>query len=82
MSDALYQGGWLRPFNVNDDFNRESVAIEVDTSLRSKRLLRFLERLKAECELPDMLRVDYGPEFVGLVFVGWCQDKGAFIDYM
>jgi putative transposase len=32
MSDALYQGGRFRLFNVIDDFNREAVGIEVDTS--------------------------------------------------
>jgi putative transposase len=64
---------------VNDDFNRESVAIEVDTSLRSERLVRVFERLKAERGLPDMLRVDNGPEFMGQVFVDWCQANGVII---
>lgn len=82
MSDALYQGSRFRLFNVNDDFNRESVAIEVDTSLRSERLVRVFERLKAERGLPDMLRVDNGPEFLGQVFVDWCQSNGVFIDYI
>ena len=40
MSDARYQGGRFRLFNVLDEFNRESVAIEVDNSLRSDRLAR------------------------------------------
>jgi len=71
MSDALYQGSRFRLFNVNDDFNRESVVIGVDTSLRSERLVRVFERLKIECGLPDILRVDNGPEFLGLVFVDW-----------
>lgn len=71
MSDALYQGSRFRLFNVNDDFNRESVVIGVDTSLRSERLVRVFERLKIECGLPDILRVNNGPEFLGLVFVDW-----------
>jgi len=82
MSDALYQGSRFRLFNVNDDFNRESVAIEIDTSIRSERLVRVFERLKAERGLPDMLRVDNGPEFLGQVFVDWCQTNGIFIDYI
>jgi hypothetical protein len=59
----------FRLFNVNDDFNRESVTIEVDTSLRSERLGRVFERIEAEHGLPDMLRVDNGPEFMGQVFM-------------
>ena len=82
MSDALYQGSRFRLFNVNDDFNRESVAIEVDTSLRSERLVRVFERLKSEGGLPGMLRVDNGPEFLGQVFVDWCQSNGVFIDHI
>jgi putative transposase len=82
MSDALYQGSRFRLLNVNDDFNRESVAIEVDTSLRAERLVRLFERLKVERGLPDMLRVDNGPEFLGQVFVDWCQANGVLIDYI
>ena len=67
---------------MNDDFNRESVAIEVDTSLRAERLVRVFERLKFERGLPDMLRVDNGPEFLGQVFAGWCQANGVLIDYI
>jgi putative transposase len=82
MSDALYRGARFRLFNVNDDLNRESVTIEIDTSLRSERLIRVFERLKAERGLPDMLRVDNGPEFLGQVFVDWCRENSSFIDYV
>lgn len=82
MSDALYQGSKFRLLTVIDDFNREAVAIEVDTSLRSERLVRVFERLKTERGLPDMLRVDNGPEFLGQVFVNWCQANGIFINYI
>lgn len=58
MSDALYQGSKFRLFTLIDDYNREAVEIEVDTSLRAERLVRVFERLKDERGLPDMLRVD------------------------
>ena len=64
MSDALYHGTRFRTFNIIDDFNREALAIEVDTSLRAERVIRVLARLKAERELPYMIRVDNGPEFL------------------
>jgi putative transposase len=53
MSDAQCQGSRFRLFNVNDDFNREAVAIEVDTSLRAERLIRAFERLSlsAACRI-------------------------------
>jgi len=82
MSDSLYRGARFRVFNVIDDYNREALAMEVDTSLRSARLVRVFERLKETRGLPDVLRTDNGPEFLGSVFVDWCQDNGIFIDYI
>jgi putative transposase len=40
MADALWSGRRFRTFNVNDDFNRESLRIEIDTSLPSARVIR------------------------------------------
>ena len=82
MSDALYRGPRFRTFNVLDDFNREALAIEIDTSLTSLRLIRVLEQLAEERGLPDTLRTDNGPEFLGTEFVEWCTDNGVFIDYI
>lgn len=45
MADALWSGRRFRTFNVNDDFNRESLRIEVDTSLPSARVIRALDEL-------------------------------------
>ena len=82
MSDGLYDGTRFRTFNVLDDFNREALAIEIDTSLPSARLVRVFEQLKEERGLPDVLRTDNGPEFLGAVFVDWCKHHGIFIDYI
>jgi len=82
MSDALYHGPRFRTFNVMDDFNREALHIEIDTSLPSRRLVRVFEQLKEERGLPDILRTDNGPEFLGEVFTDWCDENGIWIDYI
>jgi len=82
MSDALYRGPRFRTFNVIDDYHREAVAIEIDTSLRASRLLRVLERLHQERGLPDVLRVDNGPEFLAQEFVDWMKDHGVLMHYI
>jgi putative transposase len=82
MSDSLYDGTRFRTFNVLDDFNREALAIEIDTSLTGVRLLRVFEQLQAQRGLPDILRVDNGPQFLGATFTEWCADHGIFIDYI
>jgi putative transposase len=82
MSDSLYARGRFRTFNVIDDFNRESLAIEVDTSLTAKRLIRIFAVLKEIRGLPDVLRVDNGPEFTSGEFAAWAEDNGMFIQYI
>lgn len=39
MADALWAGRRFRTFNVSDDFNRESLRIEIYTSLPSQRVI-------------------------------------------
>jgi len=82
MSDALYTGTRFRTFNVIDDFNREAIAIEVDTSLTAKRLIRVFERLRITRGLPEVLRVDNGPEFLSGEFVSWAESVGMLIHYI
>lgn len=64
MSDALCRGSRFRMINVLDDINREALAIEIDISLTSGRLVKVFEQLKDERNLPHLLRTDNGPEFL------------------
>ena len=47
MSDSLYSGRRFRTVNIIDDFNRESLAIEIESSLPTTRVIRVLERIAA-----------------------------------
>ena len=58
MSDSLQDSRKVRLFNVMDDFNRESLAIEADTSLPTLRVIRELERLVAGRGKPANLRME------------------------
>ena len=82
MSDSLYAGKRFRTFNVIDDYNREVLAIEIDTSITAKRLIRVFERLRKERGLPHLLRVDNGPEFLSGAFVVWAEQAGMMIGYI
>lgn len=48
MSDALMCGRRFRKFNVVDDLNRESLAIEVDLNLPAPRVIRVLDRIPSQ----------------------------------
>ena len=45
MHDQLADGRTVRLLNVNDDFNRELLAIEIDFSLAAERVKRNLDRV-------------------------------------
>ena len=66
MADALWSGRRFRTFNVMDDFNREGLRIEIDTSLPSGRVTRVLDELVELRGRPQWLRLDNGPELVSL----------------
>jgi len=74
MHDSLWDGRCYRLLNVIDDYNREILAIEADTSLPVLRLIRVLERLKESRGLPQIIRVDNGPEFISQKLDYWCKE--------
>lgn len=77
MSDALWSGRRFRTFNVNDDFNRESKKIEVDTSLPSARVIRDLDELVELRGAPKRRRLDNGPELISRALKQWAKDHGV-----
>ncbi len=73
ITDSLWDGTRFRLLNVMDDFNREALAIEADTSLPSLRVVKVLDRLKEFRGLPEMIRVDNGPEFISRNLDQWSK---------
>ena len=80
MSDSLTDGRSFRLLNVIDDFNRESLAIEVDTSLPSLRVIRVLEKLVTQRGCPSNIRCDNGPEFISHKLEEWCSHESRKIN--
>lgn len=82
MSDALTDGRKFRTFNLLDDFNREVLAVEADTSLPAKRVVRVLERVIWERGKPSFIRVDNGPEFISSTLEAFCKDQGITLQFI
>lgn len=82
MSDALTDGRKFRTFNLIDDFNRELLAVEADTSLPAKRVVRVLERVIWERGKPESIRVDNGPEFISSTMEAFCKDQGIHLQFI
>ena len=82
MSDSLQSGRTFRTFNVIDDFNREALAIEIDTSLPSGRVVRVLETIAAWRGYPQRLRVDNGPELISQRLASWAEKSDVLLDFI
>ncbi len=82
MSDSLADGRRFRTLNIIDDFNREVLAIEIDTGISSERVTRTLNYLSESRGLPKEIRVDNGPEFISNHFANWCLENKITIKYI
>jgi putative transposase len=82
MSDALACGRKFRTLNVLDDFNRESLAIEIDYSLPAERVVRVLEQVALSRGFPAFIRVDNGPELISQRLLDWAEQHGITINHI
>lgn len=82
MSDSLWDGRKYRLLNIVDDYNRQVLAMEVDLSLPALRVVRVLEYLKEFRGLPQMIRVDNGPEFISHTLDEWCRQHEISLTYI
>ena len=82
MADALWSGRKFRTFNVIDEFNREGLRIEVDTSLPAARVIRALNELVEVRGAPLSIRLDNGPEFIAHALAEWAKSKGIALNHI
>ena len=76
MVDALWSGRRFRTVNVIDDFNREALRIEIDTSLPAQRVVRAPDELIELRGKPVALRLDHGPELISEEPRKWARRYG------
>lgn len=82
MHDQLSDGRSIRLLNVNDDFNRESLAIEIDFSLPAERVKRTLDRIIEWRGKPNSIRCDNGPEYISHVLKIWAKKNKIKLSYI
>ena len=82
MHDQLDNGRSFRLFNVIDDFNREGLAIEVDFSLPSERVVRTLNQIIEWRGKPKQIRSDNGPEYISSVLATWAEKHGVELKFI
>jgi len=82
IHDACDSGRKLKLLTLLDEFTRESLAIEVATSIRAERVIEVLQPLFAQRGRPEFLRSDNGPEFVAHKLKAWLAETGTQTHYI
>lgn len=82
MRDNLQSGRTFRTFNVIDDFNREALSIEIDTSLPAARAVRVLDTIASWRGYPQRLRLDNGPELISKKLASWAKAHDVVLDFI
>lgn len=82
MSDALFNSRRFRTLNIIDDYNRESIWIEIGLSIGAIHMTDLLEWIVKERGKPKAIRTDNGPEFTSSVFTNWCHRHRIEIRYI
>jgi putative transposase len=73
MSDSLSNDRTFRTLNIIDDYNREVLWIEIDTSLPSERVVRTLDMIASWRGYPKQIRLDNGPELISQKMAQWAE---------
>lgn len=82
MHDVLADGRRIRLFTLVDDYSRECLAIEVDTSLSGQRISRLLEALRLADRLPGTIVCDNGTEFTSKAMLKWSLNTGVKLNFI
>ena len=79
LSDALADGRSFRTLTIVDDFTKVSPAIEVDTSISGRRVIRVLERAIQSRGKPQTIVTDSGPDFTCIALDAWARVQGIHL---
>jgi putative transposase len=82
VCDAVAGGRTICVLSVVDNFTRECLALETDTSFGSQRVIRALEEIIAGRGTPVALRMDNGPQFTSRRFLAWCLERKVATNYI
>jgi putative transposase len=83
VHDTLQNNRRIRTLNVVDDFTREALVIEVDTSINGERVARVLDRIADERGgYPKTIVLDNGTELTSLAMLAWSARTRVQLHYI
>jgi putative transposase len=76
MQDTTEDNRKIRILNIIDDFTRESIGLEVDSSIPGQRVAHVLERTGLiRGKIAESIVCDNGPELTGMALSKWAYNK-------
>lgn len=82
VHDTCANGQRLKILTLTDEFTRESLAIEVATTIRAARVVTVLAQVFGRHGAPAYLRSDNGPEFVAQAVQRWLRAQQVQTAYI
>jgi len=82
LHDSLEYGRKIRVLNVIDDFSREAIAVEADSSHSGECVVAVLEELIWSRGKPLAIRIDNGPEFISKCLSSWSNERNIEMKYI
>jgi putative transposase len=82
VHDTLERGRRFRTLNIVDDFTRECLAIEVDTSLSGSRVARVLDEIATKRGFPQAIVMDNGTELTSIAMACWARDRQVRLHFI
>ena len=82
LYDAVAGGRTICVLSVVDNFTRECLALETDTSFGTQRVTRVLDDVIARRGSPKALRMDNGPQLTSRHFLAWCVERKITTNYI
>ena len=75
--DEAVSGRKLKMLTLIDEYTRECLAVEVDTSITSLKVRQILERVCMKRGFPNAIRSDNGSEFIGRSVGEWLSTNNV-----
>ncbi len=82
MRDNLSDGRSIKLLSVVDEYTRKCFRIEVDTSINGVRVTRILNEIAKAQELPEIIIIDNGPEFISNALDAWACQRGVKLTFI
>ena len=82
LHERTVDGRSMRVLCISDEFTRQSLSIDARSSFVSERVCQVLEQLFERHGVPQMLRLDNGPEFIALALRGLCHQRGIELGFI